>query len=366
MFLAGEGMRTRGVRNRPPPIPDSAMLAPLHYLERKPTVKSPITSLRALARMVLSTSLVVATAASFAQDGPIKILVGFPAGGSTDAIARHLALGMQQELGRSVVVENRPGAGGQIAAQALKAAKPDGATIFLSNSHTVSMIPLTLLKPGFDTVKDFAPIGLVAINPDVFAVNTTVLGNAQAGLKDFAQWAKSNPGKGNVGVPAPASAPDFAVGVVAKALGAPLTSVPYRGDGPVALDLVGGQIAGGIGSVGAMLQHAKAGKIRIVAVNGTARLPLLPDVPTYAELGIKGYEEVIFTAVFAPAGMPANLVQSYNAAIGKVVKSADFAEKLSGLGITAASSTPAELATRVQETNHAWSAMVRNAGYQPQ
>ena len=316
----------------------------------------------------LASGLALAVSATLvmAQEGAVKMLVGFPAGGSTDAIARYLAQGMQQELGKSVVVDNRPGAGGQIAAQALKAAKPDGMTLFLSNSHTVSMIPLTLVNPGFDTAKDFAPVGLVAINPDVFAINPAMVGNASASLKDFVAWAKANPGKGNVGVPAPASAPDFAVGVVASALGSDLKSVPYRGDGPVALDLVGGQIAGGIGSVGAMLQHAKTGKIRIVAVNGSTRLPLLPDVPTYSELGIKGYEEVIFTAVFAPAGTPANLVQSYNAAITKVVKSADFVEKLSALGIVAATSTPAELGTRVQATHQAWTTMVNNAGYKPQ
>ena len=323
-------------------------------------------SFRALSGIAFSASIALAAMSALAQDGPIRLLVGFPAGGSTDVIARHLAVGMQQELGKSVVVENRPGAGGQIAAQALKAARPDGLTLFLSNSHTVSMIPLTILNPGYDTVKDFAPVGLVAINPDVFAINPAIVGNPGAGLKEFAQWAKANPGKGNVGVPAPASAPDFAVGVVASALGSDLKSVPYRGDGPVALDLVGGQIAGGIGSVGAMLQHARAGKIRIVAVNGTTRLPLLPDVPTYDELGIKGYEEVIFTAVFAPAGTPANLIQSYNAAIAKIVKSADFADKLSALGIVAASSTPGELAARVQNTHQAWTTMVRNAGYKPQ
>ncbi len=323
-------------------------------------------SFRALSGIALSATIALAALSAVAQDGPIRLLVGFPAGGSTDVIARHLAVGMQQELGKSVVVENRPGAGGQIAAQALKAARPDGLTLFLSNSHTVSMIPLTILNPGYDTVKDFAPVGLVAINPDVFAINPAIVGNPGAGLKEFAQWAKANPGKGNVGVPAPASAPDFAVGVVASALGSDLKSVPYRGDGPVALDLVGGQIAGGIGSVGAMLQHARTGKIRIVAVNGTTRLPLLPDVPTYDELGIKGYEEVIFTAVFAPAGTPANLIQSYNAAIAKLVKSPDFAEKLSALGIVAASSTPGELAARVQNTNLAWTAMVKNAGYKPQ
>ena len=320
-----------------------------------------------MTRWALAATLTAATASAIAQSGPpIKILVGYAAGGSTDVIARHLALGLQQELGRPVHVENRPGAGGLIAAQTLKAAKPDGQTLFLSNSHTVSMIPLTLINPGFDSLKDFASVGLVAINPDVFVINTEAVGNPRAGLREFAQWAKANPGKGNVGVPAPASAPDFAVGVVSTALGSDLKSAPYRGDGPVVLDVVGGQIPAGIGSVGAMLPHAKGGRLHIVAVNGTTRLPLLPDVPTYAELGIKGYEEVIFTAMFAPAGTPPALVQSYNAAIAKIVKSPEFAEKLSNLGITSATSTPAELTARVQSTNLAWATMVKNAGYKPQ
>ncbi len=149
------------------------------FTESSLTVKNPLFRTRTLSPLVIGISMMAAGAAS-AQDGTIKILVGFPAGGSTDAIARHLALGMQQELGKSVVVQNRPGAGGQIAAQALKAAKADGSTIFLSNSHTVSMIPLTLIKPGFYTAADFAPIGLVAVNPDVFAVNASLRGIAAA------------------------------------------------------------------------------------------------------------------------------------------------------------------------------------------
>ncbi|GGX34946.1 lipoprotein [Pigmentiphaga litoralis] len=309
-------------------------------------------------------ALLTAASVTFAQSAPIRILVGFPPGGSTDVIARHLAVGMQHELNRTVVVENRAGAGGQIAAQALKGSRPDGQTLFLSNSHTVSMIPLTLLNPGFE-IKDFTPVGLVAVNPDVFAINPAVVGSPTAGLREFASWAKANPGKGNVGVPAPASAPDFAVGVIANALGTDLKSVPYRGDGPVAQDLVAGQIAAGIGSVGAMLQFAKAGKVHIAAVNGTQRLALLPDVPTYAEQGVTGYEEVIFTAMFAPAGTPAETVQAYNAAITKIVKSPDFIEKLSALGISAQASTSAELGDRVARTNRAWSTMVKNAGYKP-
>jgi tripartite-type tricarboxylate transporter receptor subunit TctC len=324
-------------------------------------------------RIVLRSLLAVAAAATLAgpaladNDAPVRILVGATAGGGTDIIARHLALVMQQELGgRSVLVENKPGAGGQLAAQALKAAKPDGQTLFLANSHAISMIPLTVANPGYEAAKDFAPVALVAVNPDVFVISPQAVGAPVAGLREFAQWSKANPGKGNVGIPAPASAPEFAVSLISRALNADLSSVPYRGDAPIMQDLMAGQIAAGIGSVGTMTQPARSGKVKMLAVNGTTRLPQWPDVPTYAELGIKGYEEVIFTAMFAPAGTPPDVIRGYSAALSKIVKSPEFIEKLASLGLTATFGTPAELNARVQATHTAWTAMVRNAGYKPQ
>lgn len=315
---------------------------------------------------VLGLVLAATSGLSQADSTPIRILVGFPAGGSSDAIARQVALGMQQELGRSVVVENRSGAGGQIAAQALRGAKPDGTTLFFSNSHTVSIIPVTMLNPGFDVPRDFMPVSLVTLNPDVLGINPAVVGVAEPGMKDFVHWAKAHAGKANVGVPAPGSAPEFAVRVISEALGIPMTPVPYRGDAPLIQDLVAGQLPAGIGGVGAMLPYADAGKVRIVAVNGPSRLPRLPEVPTYAELGIKGIDEVIFTGVFAPAGTPAALIQQYNAVIGKVVKSATFSERTSSLGVTPASSTPEELARRVEASRIVYERLAKEAGVKPQ
>ncbi|MGA0571289.1 tripartite tricarboxylate transporter substrate-binding protein [Variovorax sp. VNK109] len=320
---------------------------------------------RALAVSVLAVGA-LGTAPAFAQDTtPIKMLVGFPAGGSTDAIARSLALGMEKSLGRPVVVENRAGAGGQIAAQVLKGSKPDGLTIFLTNSHAITMIPHTLKAPGYDVAKDFAPVSLVAFNPDVFAVSTTVAGNP-ADLKEFAAWAQKNAGKGNVGVPAPASAPDFVVSGIAKALAADLKSAPYRGDGPVAQDLVAGQIAGGVGSVGVMLPQVATGKVKILAVNGTQRVSSIPNVPTYAELGLKGLDDQIFTSVIVPAGTPADIIARYNAAIAAAVAAPEMKERLSSLGITLVSSTPEALGQRIQASSAASLAMMKAAGYTPQ
>ena len=325
------------------------------------------------ARLVqqLSVSALIAFAlaptSTFAQsDSPIRILVGFSPGGSTDMIARHLALGLQRELGRPVVVDNKPGAGGQIAAQALKQAKPDGLTIFLSNSHAISMIPLTVRQPGYDPAKDFSPIALVALIPDVLVVSTRGVPGSTQSLKDFAAWAKANPGKGNVGVPAPASAPDFAVSMISAEISAQLVSVPYRGEAPLIQDLIAGQIPAGIGSIAAMLPAAKDGKIRIVAINGMARSPSLPDVPTYGELGIAGYETVGFTALYAPAGTSDALVKAYAAAASKVVGSKDFSEKMTALGATAVQGAPEDVKKMMHAADASFASMVKRTGFQPQ
>lgn len=312
----------------------------------------------ALAAIALSQTPTTA----FAQDVPLRILVGFPAGGSIDTIARNLAAELGPLLKRTVVVENRPGAGGQIAAVALKTAAPDGNTLFLTNSHTASMLPLTVRSPGFEPAKDFTPVSLVAISPDVLAVNVKVVGE-KGGLREFAEWAKANPGKGSVGVPAPASAPDFAVKLVGKAFGADLNSVPYRGDGPVVQDLVAGQVAAGIGSVGAMSQYAKTGQIRLIAVNLPARMPAMPDVPTYAEQGVKGYDLGNFVGLFAPAGTSAEFIRKINDAVATVVKSQDFGQKLATLGITPTHRSPEGLAAMLREVDQSHAAMIKAADY---
>ncbi len=308
-----------------------------------------------------SAALLPATHA-LAQQAPIRILVGFPAGGSTDAVARHLAQGMSEVLQRTVVVDNRPGAGGQIAAAALKAAAPDGNTLFLSNSHALAMIPLTVRQPGYDTLKDFAPVGLVAIANDVMAVNPAVVGDVK-NLKELVAWANAHPGKGSIGVPAPASDPDFGVRILANDFKGDLTSVPYRGDGPVVQDVVAGQIPAGIGAVGAIMQHVRSGKLRVIAVSSPTRLSVLPDVPTYAEQGLRGYGISGYLALMAPAGTPRDVIQRLHDASARVVASSSFSSKVQELGVVPQSSTPAELTARINDTNQAFAGMVQRAGF---
>ena len=317
-------------------------------------------------RSLLACSLILASAmpmAALAQQPPLRILVGFPAGGSIDAIARHLAQGLSEQLKRNVVVENRPGAGGQIAANVLKSAPADGNTVFLSNSHALAMIPLTVRQPGYDTMQDFAPVSMVAISNDVLAVNPAVVGDVRD-LKSLVQWANAHPGKLNVGVPAPASDPDFGVRILAKEFKGDVTPVPYRGDGPVVQDLAAGQIPAGIGSIGAMMQYAKAGKVRVIAMSGPTRLAAMPEVPTYVEQGLKGYGVSGFVALMARAGTSADTVRRFHQAVAKVVADPGFQTKISDLGVVPSASTPEELAARIRDTGKAFASMVERTGYQ--
>ncbi|HYF19546.1 MAG TPA: Bug family tripartite tricarboxylate transporter substrate binding protein [Ramlibacter sp.] len=318
--------------------------------------------LRASGALALS----LGAGAAAAQDNTIRLLVGFAAGGMTDVVGRVIAQGLQAELGRNVVVENRPGAGGQIAAQALKAARPDGNTLFLTNNHTTAMIPLTTLNPGYDTAKDFAPVAPVATNPNFFIVNPAVVGAGVNDMKAFAAWAKANPGRANIGVPAPASSPEFAVVVMAQQLGADLKAAAYRGDAPLVQDLLGGQLAAGIAGVASALPHVKAGKLKLLAVDGPRRLQAYPDIPTYSEVGVKGLEDVIFIGVLAPAGTPPDLIARYNAAINKVVQSKAFHDRTDELGIVPLTGSPADMARLTEASRQANIPLVKAANFKPQ
>lgn len=316
-------------------------------------------------RHALGLGLALAAGAALAQDNPIRILVGFAPGGVTDLVARVLAQGMQAELGRTVVVDNRPGAGGQIAAQALKVARPDGNTLYLTNSHTTAMVPLTTLQPGYDATRDFVYVGLVATNPNFFMVNPALVGPGVDSVKAFADWARAHPGRGNIGVPAPASAPEFSVSVLGQAYQADFKAAAYRGDAPLVQDLIGGQIPAGIAGIAAALPHVRAGKLKLLAVDGPQRLPGF-DVPTYSELGLKGLEDVITIGLIAPAGTPADLVAKFNAAANKVVASKTFHDRIVDTGILVKSGTPDDMLRTTEASGAASERLVKAAGFKPQ
>ncbi|AOG21955.1 Bug family tripartite tricarboxylate transporter substrate binding protein [Acidovorax sp. RAC01] len=309
---------------------------------------------------VLATALTLGTA--FAQSGkPIRVLVGFPPGGGSDAIARLLSEKLKNELGVSVVVENRPGAGGQIAAQALKAAAPDGTTLFLSHDHTISILPQVVKNPGFDPVHDFVPVGGFATFVNAFAVSG---GTPARSFNDYVGWVRtSGSGKGAVGVPAPASTPEFLVKLVGQKYQLDLVAAPYRGSAPMMADMLGNQIAAGVGSVPDFIENHKAGKVRVVAVLGNKRQGAMPDVPTFDELGLKGFDDLPYYGIYAPAGTPQKFVTDFSAALSRVVAIPEVRDQLTGMGLTVGYMTPEQLATRQAAYTEAWSRIIKTSGF---
>jgi tripartite-type tricarboxylate transporter receptor subunit TctC len=298
------------------------------------------------------------------SDKTIRILVGFPAGGGTDAIARTLAEKLRGPLNANVIVENKPGAGGQLAAQALKAAAPDGTTLFLSHDHTVSILPLVVKNPGYDPAKDFAPVAGFATFVNALAVSG---GTPAKSVDEYVAWVKTQQGgKGAVGIPAPASVPEFLVKVFAQRYQLDLVAAPYRGSAPMIGDMLGNQIAAGVGSVPDFIDQHKAGKLRVVGVLGSARQSALPDVPTFSELGLKGFEDVPYYGVFAPAGTPKTTLDQISAAIAQVIVMPEVRDRLTALGLTVAHSSGEQLAARERAYHQTWAKIIKDSGFQPQ
>jgi tripartite-type tricarboxylate transporter receptor subunit TctC len=302
---------------------------------------------------------------AFGQAGKtIRLLVGFPAGGGTDAIARLLAERLKDELGAAVIVENKPGAGGQLAAQALKVAAPDGSTLFLTHDHTVSILPLVVKNPGFDTARDFVPVAGFATFANAWALSG---GTPAKSMTEYVAWVKgAGGGKGAVGIPAPASVPEFLVKVVGEKFQLDLIAAPYRGSAPMMADMLGNQIAAGVGSIPDFIENHRAGKLRVVAVMGSARQATLPDVPTLAEVGLPGFEELPYYGVFAPAGTPATVLDPFAAALAKVIAMPEVKERLTAMGLSVGFMNQAQFAARERAYTAVWSRIIKASGFQPQ
>ncbi len=294
---------------------------------------------------------------------PIKLLVGFPPGGGTDAVARALADKLKDELGVSVVVENKPGAGGQLAAQTLKASPADGTVLFLSHDHTISILPLVVKNPGFDPAQDFVPVAGFATFVNAYAVSG---GTPAKSFSEYVAWVKTQGAKGAVGIPAPASTPEFLVKVVGEKFKLDLVSAPYRGSAPMMADMLGNQIAAGVGSVPDFIENHKAGKVRVVAVLGGKRQAALPDVPTFTELGLLGLEDMPYYGIFAPAGTPKATIDQFGQALAKVLAMPDVNDHLTKMGLTVGYMTSAQLAQRERAYTQVWTKLIKSSGFQPQ
>jgi tripartite-type tricarboxylate transporter receptor subunit TctC len=299
-----------------------------------------------------------------AQTGAIRLMVGFPPGGGTDAIARTLADKLKDQLGTSVIVENRAGAGGQIAAQALKAAPADGTTFFLSHDHTISILPLVVKNPGFDPSRDFVAVAGFATFVNALAVSG---GTPARSMNDYVAWVRSQgAGKGTVGVPAPASVPEFLVKVIGQKYALDLQAAPYRGSAPMMADMLGNQINAGVASIPDFIENHKAGKVRIVAVLGGARQAAVPDVPTFAELGLAGFEDVPYYGIFAPAGTPKATIERFSEAVAKVIAMPEVHDRLTAMGLTVGYMSAQQLTSREHAYAQTWARIIKASGFQAQ
>jgi len=303
----------------------------------------------------------LASTLSLAQNTPIKLMVGFPAGGGTDAIARVLGEQLGRVLGSPVIVENRAGAGGQIAAQALKSSTADGTVLFLSHDHTISILPLINKNAGFNPSADFVPVAGFASFSNGIALSGHLL---QASLDQFAQAVRTQQqGKSAIGVPAPQSVPEFLVNILAKHYKLDLIAVPYKGSAPMIADMLGKQIPAGVASVPDLIEFQRSGKVRMVAVMGAKRQAILPDTPTFSELGIKGFDDLPYYGIFAPKGTPAKVLERYSSALKQVLEVPQVQERLTALGLNVEFMSGPTLAQHESAYSKNWARIIAESGF---
>jgi tripartite-type tricarboxylate transporter receptor subunit TctC len=287
---------------------------------------------------------------------PIRMLVGFAPGGGTDLMARLMQPTLTQQLGQQIVIENRPGAGTNIATEAVVHATPDGYTLLgasLANAGNATLY--TDLK--FNFIRDTAPIAGIALDPFVLQVTPSLPVHT---IPELIAYAKANPGKVNYGSGGIGSGNQLTAEMLKMMTGIDLVHVPYRGAGPAMVDLMGGQVQVMFNTMGASLQHVRAGKLRALGVATRTRQAALPDVPTVAEF-VPGYEASFWTGVAAPKGTPAEIVDKVNKAVNAGFADATVKTRLSEWGATALAGSPADFARFVAEETEKWGKVIRAA-----
>ena len=305
----------------------------------------------------LALALATSARAEF-PERPLKMLVGFSAGGGTDVAARIVAPGLSEALGQAVVVENRPGASGLIAAEAVARATPDGYTLMMGSQTTLAVAPVLYRKFTLDAPRDFAGVALTSTSPLVLVVNPNVPAHS---LAELIALAKKQPGKLNFASGGVGTTPHMAGELFRLTAGIDLVHVAYRGEAPAINDLVGGQIPMMFSNLSAVIGQIHAGALRALAVASPKRSATAPDIPTLAEQGLNGCEVETWFGVVAPAGTPRPAVEKLNAGLRRVLALDDTQKRLAGLGMTAAAGSPAEFDTMIKAEIAKWGKVIRDA-----
>lgn len=290
---------------------------------------------------------------------PIRLLVPFAPGGSSDIVSRSFAGEMSKILGQSVVVESKPGGAGNIAMQEVKGSAADGYTIILGHVGTLAVNPAMFAKLPYDPVKDFIPITLLAKVPSLLVVNSEKM--KVKNLKELVEYAKANPGTLNYGSAGNGSSGHLAMAYVALTAGFTATHVPYKGTGPMMTDLLAGRLDATFTGAPPLLAHVKAGTLRPIAVGTAKRSPAMPDVPTVAEQGYPGFETSQWYGLLAPAGTPDAIIQKLAQAAAAAGKTPAVGERLSAEAAEASTSTPKEFAEFIKLEAARWNDVVKKS-----
>ncbi|MCG2592078.1 Bug family tripartite tricarboxylate transporter substrate binding protein [Ramlibacter sp. XY19] len=310
---------------------------------------------------LLAALLATAGAIAHAQDNPLRIVVGYAPGGATDKVARIVGEKLQAKLGTTVIVENKTGAGGRLAAQQVKAAKPGDNVLMVGNPAVMVVAPLVFKDNGYDAERDFVPVSHVNDYEFGLAVASAV---PVRELSHLLAWLRANPNQANFGVPATGSLPHFFALMTGDKAGVKAQVIGYRGSGPLLADLLGGQVPVALDTLDGLIPQHEAGKLRILAGSGAKRSPAAPNVPTFKEAGLD-LVATGFNAFFAPATMPPAKVQQYAEAIREVMRDPDTQRKFADAKMTPVVSTQAQTAAMLKAYRAQWGPVVQKSGYQP-
>ncbi|RDI23373.1 tripartite-type tricarboxylate transporter receptor subunit TctC [Pseudacidovorax intermedius] len=293
-------------------------------------------------------------------DRLLKVLVGFPAGVSIDVVSRIVADKLGEELKRTVIIDNRAGAGGRLAADVLKSAAPDGNTVMVTPIVVPVLAPMVFSKLNYDPKKDFAPV--VRLCDFGFALAVSPQTPART-LKEYVAWIKANPQNASFGSPAAGSLPHFFGEMIGSALGVDMIHVPFNGGSALQAAVLGNHVPAGIDVVMEWEQNAKAGKVKVLATSGETRSAMLPDVPSFKE---QGYADIVgkgWFAMYAPARTPAAEIDQINRAVNKVLARPDVRERFASLGLDVGGGSAAELQRTMDADTQRWGPVVKKSGF---
>ena len=313
------------------------------------------------AALMLATMLAAMSAAA-AADYParaVTLVVPYPPGGGVDAMARVVAAKLSEAMHAQFIVDNRAGAGGTIGTRAVAQAAPDGYTLLLGHTGTISINPSLYAHAGYDPRKDFAPIGLVASMPVALLANPSFPAKS---IAEFIAMAKKDPGKFNLGTSALGTGGYMCAELFKAEAGVNVAIIPYKGTAPVMNDLLGGHVPIAFGVLPPALGNIAAGKLRAVAVTSKKRFSLLPDVPTFDELGLPGFEAVLHYGLLAPAGTPKEIVDRLSEEVRKLVDTPEVQKQIHNEGGDPMTSTPAEYAADIDREETKWGGLVKKLG----